>query len=266
MTIQPIEISVKKIKANPFQPRKHFPEKEQRQLQENIRKNGLIQPIVVRKSKDGFEILAGERRFRAIQNLGLPTVSAIVREISDEEMQVLSIIENVQREDLSPIDLANSFKKLTENLNYTQEKLALQLGKDRSTITNSLRLLELPKRIQDDIDKRLISPGHGRALLTLKDSKKAFILRDKIIKKKLSVRETEKQAKAMLSEKRTYSQTITKNQKDPNTEALEKQLSLRLGTKVEIWGEKEGSIQIEFSTVQEFNRIFNSILEQENDL
>ena len=260
------DIPVDRIDPNPFQPRTHFPDKEQRELLESIRKNGLIQPIVIRKHEERYQLLAGERRLRAIKDLGLPLVRALVRDLNDEEMQVQSIIENVQREDLSPIDLGKSYQALITQLDFTQERVAAQLGKDRSTVANILRLLDLPEDIQNDISGKKISSGHGRALLPLKGSPKIFILRDQIITKQLSVRETERKVKKLLSAPEKNPEQAISKKKDPNIAALEEQLSVHLSSKVEIWGENEGSIQIPFGDIRDFNRIFNLILEAEADI
>jgi len=260
-----ISIPLNKITPNPFQPRKDFDDKSQREITESIRRNGLIQPIVVRQHNDGYQILAGERRFRAIESLGLPTIHAIIRELNDEEMQTLSIIENLQREDLNPIELAESMQSLVRDLGYSQDKLASQLGKDRSTVTNLLRLLELPEELKKDVTSKKITSGHARALLGLKDSPKIFMLRDQIIAKQWSVRETERKVKEALKNKNELNPISRKPTKDANIKALEEQLSEHLGTPVEIWGETEGSIQISFKDVLDFNRIFNLILEKERD-
>jgi ParB family transcriptional regulator, chromosome partitioning protein len=259
------EIPLEKIEPNPFQPRKTFPEKEQRELRESIKNNGLIQPIIVRQIKDSYQILAGERRFRAFEGLGIPTIPANIKVINDEEMKTLSILENIQREDIAPIELALSYKNLLEHSSYTQEDLANKLGKERSTITNAMRLLDLPQSIQEDINNKFISAGHGRALLPLKDPRTIKSIRNQIVKKKLSVRETERKVKGFLKPK-TEKSNISTRKKDVNIIALEKQIMERLSTPVEIWGEKEGSIQINFSSVTDFNRIFNAIMETEYDL
>jgi ParB family transcriptional regulator, chromosome partitioning protein len=260
------EISIEKISPNPFQPRTRFPEKAQHELMESIRRNGLIQPIVVREQGDRFELLAGERRFRAVKDLGLPTISAHIKTLNDEEMMTLSILENVQREDLNPIDLAKSYKALIDDLGYSHDNIAHQISRDRSTIANILRLLELPEKIQIDLSNYKMSAGHARALLPLKDSPKIHSLRDKLIENHWSVRETEKKVKAALQGTRnSNSGTSLPKPKDPNVRALEEQLGEHLETKVEIWGETEGSIQISFSSVRDFNRIFNLILERERE-
>jgi ParB family transcriptional regulator, chromosome partitioning protein len=260
------EISIDRIDPNPFQPRTRFPEKAQHELMESIRRNGLIQPIVVRQKGERYQLLAGERRFRAVQDIGLPTITAHVRDLSDEEMRTLSILENVQREDLNPIDLAKSYKVLVDDLGYSQEKIAHQISRDRSTIANCMRLLELPDKIQIDLSNYKISAGHARALLALKDSPKIYSLRDKIIENHWSVRETERKVKlALQGSGQKKSTTTTIKAKDPNVKALEEQLAEHLETHVEIWGETEGSIQISFASVREFNRIFNLILERERE-
>jgi ParB family chromosome partitioning protein len=262
------EISVGRIRPNPYQPRKNFPEKAQRELMESIQRNGLIQPIVVREAGEDYELLAGERRLRSVQDLGLPTITAHVRVLSDEEMRTLSILENVQREDLNPIDLALSYKSLVDELGYTHDKIAHQISKDRSTVANALRLLELPDFVQDDVVNEKISAGHARALIPLKESPKLRSLRDKIVSENWSVRETERQVKSTTGKGRASKPTgpiASPKAKDPNVKALEDQLGEHLETKVEIWGETEGSIQISFTSVREFNRIFNMVLERERE-
>ena len=259
------EILLEKIDPNPFQPRKTFPEREQRELQESIKNNGLIQPIILRQSKERFQILAGERRFRAFESLGIPTIPACVKVLNDEEMQTLSIIENIQREDIAPIELARSYKVLISSSTLTQDDLATKLGKERSTIANSIRLLDLPLNIQEDINNKVISAGHGRAMLPLKDPNVILTIKNLIIKNKLSVRDTEKRVRALLKPQHEKS-PISTLKKDVNIIALEKQLNERLNTKVEIWGDNEGSIQISYSNITNFNRIFNAIMEVDRDL
>jgi ParB family chromosome partitioning protein len=180
-------------------------------------------------------------------------------------MHTLSIIENLQREDLKPIELAERMQSLIRDLNYSQDKVASQLGKDRSTVTNTLRLLELPEEIKKDVVSKKLSSGHARALLSLKDSPKIHFIRDQILAKKWSVRETEKKVKEAIKGSDKKSNPAATKTKDPNIKALEEQLSEHLGTPVEIWGETEGSIQISFKNVIDFNRIFNLILEKERD-
>jgi ParB family transcriptional regulator, chromosome partitioning protein len=259
------EIPTDKIDPNPFQPRKSFPEREQRELSESIKNNGLIQPIILRQIKERYQILAGERRYRAFVSLGIPTIPAVVKVLNDEEMKTLSIIENIQREDVAPIELAKSYKDLISTSSYTQEDLATKLGKERSTISNSIRLLDLPLSIQEDINNKVISAGHGRAMLPLKDINMIRTLKNQIVKTKLSVRDTEKKVRGLLNPKKEKSPVSTLK-KDVNIVALEKQLMERLNTKVEIWGDKSGSIQINFNDVTDFNRVFNAIMEVDRDL
>jgi ParB family transcriptional regulator, chromosome partitioning protein len=259
------EIPLEKIEPNPFQPRITFPEKEQRELQESIKNNGLIQPIVVRQIKENFQILAGERRFRAFEALGIPTIPAVVKTLNDDEMKTMSIIENIQREDIAPIELARSYKSLIESSTMTQDELSTKIGKERSTIANSIRLLDLPHSIQEDINQKIISAGHGRTLLPLKDPGVIKTIRNMIVKNKLSVRETEKKVRSFLKPKKEKSKISTRK-KDVDIVALENQIMERLETAVEIWGEKEGSIQINFSSITDFNRIFNAIMEEDKEL
>ncbi|MBF0243863.1 MAG: ParB/RepB/Spo0J family partition protein [Planctomycetes bacterium] len=267
MTEVQSEIPTRLIDPNPYQPRTHFPRTEQRELMESIRKNGLIQPIVLRRAGERYQILAGERRFRAYCELGFSTIPAHVREYDDEEMRTLSLLENLQREDLSTIEIARTLKLLCEQDNMTQEAVAEKISKNRSTVANYLRLLELPDEIQEDVIQKNISGGHARALLGLKDSHQIYSLRNLIVKKNLSVRETERRVQKYLGKAQTRSgqkQALPAAQaKNSGIRELEDKLSINLGTRVEIWGEKEGSIQIEFANPKEFNRIFNLIMERD---
>lgn len=262
MSDLPQALSVSRIDPNPYQPRTEFPHRQQQELMESIRQHGLIQPIVVRPAGSRYQLLAGERRLRAVVELGLPMVSAIVRELSEEAMQTQSIIENVQREDLGAMDLALGLQALHDRQGLSHDELAKRLGKDRSTIANTLRLLELPAEIRQDISANRLSAGHGRALLPLKESQKIYAVRDEILRKNLSVRESERLVKSSLSDRtRKRKKGEEGGGKSIHLRELESRLSERLSTRVEIWGEEKGSLQIAFASVQEFNRIFNEIME-----
>ncbi len=189
-------IALDLIESNPFQPRENFDEKGIEELAESIKEKGVIQPIIVREYGDKYQIVAGERRFLAAKRAGLGSIPAIIKDITDEESAEIALIENVQRKDLNPIEEALAYKRLIENFHYTQEELAKRIGKDRATIANSLRLLNLPQEIIEKIKKGLITAGHARAILSLKDEDEQKRLAEEIIEKKLSVRESERLAKS----------------------------------------------------------------------
>ncbi len=188
-------IALDLIESNPFQPRENFDEKGIEELAESIKEKGVIQPIIVREHGDKYQIVAGERRFLAAKKAGLSSIPAIIKDITDEESAEIALIENVQRKDLNPIEEALAYKRLIENFHYTQEELAKRIGKDRATIANSLRLLNLPEEIIEKIKRGLITAGHARAILSLKDEGEQKRLAEEIIEKKLSVRESERLAK-----------------------------------------------------------------------
>ena len=188
-------ISIDLLEKNPFQPRETFDEKTIRELAESIREKGLIQPIIVRELGEKYQIVAGERRFLAAKLLGLKSIPAIIKDISEKESAEIALIENIQRKNLNPIEEAIAYKRLIENFNYTQEELSRKIGKDRATVANSLRLLNLPKDIIEKIKKGQLTAGHARAILSIKEKDKQRKLAEEIVKKKLSVREAEKLSK-----------------------------------------------------------------------
>ncbi|MDH4127608.1 MAG: ParB/RepB/Spo0J family partition protein [Spirochaetota bacterium] len=185
-------IPIQNITPNSLQPRKSFDEMRLKELANSIKEKGLIQPIVVTKHGTNYELIVGERRWRASQLAGLKTIPAIIKEATNYEKLEIALVENIQRQDLNPIEEATSYKELIENLNITQEQLSIKVGKSRTAITNTLRLLKLPESIQRDITHDLISEGHGRALLAIKDNEKLHKIKDFIIIENLSVRQTEK--------------------------------------------------------------------------
>ncbi len=187
-----LNIPVQSIQPNPLQPRKLFDEEKLRELADSIREKGLIQPIVVSREGDQYSLIVGERRWRACQLVGLHTIPAIIKEAADYEKLELALIENIQREDLNSIEEATSYKELLENLNLTHEQLSAKIGKSRTAISNTLRLLKLPPEIQKDITHERLSEGHGRSLLSLSEDQAIHNARDLIIKDKLSVRQAEK--------------------------------------------------------------------------
>ncbi|MGT2933618.1 ParB/RepB/Spo0J family partition protein [Streptococcus catagoni] len=250
------KIATKDIVANPHQPRLHFKSEELKELADSIKLNGLIQPIIVRKSEIyGYELIAGERRLRASQLAGLTEIPAIIKEISTKESMNQAIIENLQRSDLSPIEEAKAYQNIITKNHLTHEQLAKFMGKSRPYITNSLRLLQLPKSIEVAIEEGEISPGHARALLSLENPKEQEHYLQRIIKQGLNVRQTEDLLK-------THQRKNIKNkEKNIFIQAIEKDLAKRLGVGVHISQKKDmsGSLSFHFSNEEEFNRIINNL-------
>ncbi|MBF0715972.1 ParB/RepB/Spo0J family partition protein [Gemelliphila palaticanis] len=247
-----VNISLKSIKKNPYQPRTIFKEDKIEELANSIKNNGLLQPIVVKKSISGYYIVSGERRYRAFQYLEREEIPAIVKDITDNEMMVFAILENLQREDLSPLEEAVSYKNLLDSMNYTQEELAEQLGKSRPYVANSLRLLKLPLEIKNMLEDNSISVGHARVLLSLKSKITMIEVCNKVVKDNLSVRALE-QYLSKLNEK--PNKKI--KPKDIFIEEQENKLKKKLGTQVVIKQSKnkKGKIEISFNDNDEFERI-----------
>ena len=246
-----ISIPLDKIKANKFQPRAEFDKQALNDLAASIKEKGFIQPVVVRSQQDGYELIAGERRFRAAKMLNLNEVPAIIKDVSDIDSLELSIIENVQREDLNPIDQAKAFKRLLDEFNMTQEGISATIGKDRATVANILRLLKLPEKIQAFVSRGTISMGHAKAILGLDKESEQIKLCTKVIKNDLSVRDTEGYAKKLSGGTKKK-----KPEKDPNLIVIEEQLSDVLGTKVKILRSKQGGkIEIEFYSEKDLERV-----------
>jgi len=244
-------IPIDKIKANKYQPREDFDNQSLGDLSSSIKEKGFIQPILVRARGGEYELVAGERRFRAAKMLDLKEVPAIIKDVSDVDSLELSIIENVQREDLNPIDQAKAYKRLADEFNLTQETIADTIGKDRSTVTNILRLLKLPKKIQQYVSRGTISMGHARAILGFDNESAQLRLCTKIVKDELSVRDTERYAKKMLAPSKKKA-----SEKDPNLGSIEEGLRQLFGTKVRIIkAKKGGKIEIEFYSDNDLQRI-----------
>lgn len=250
--IQEIEIS--KCRPNPYQPRKSFQADSIEELKDSIKEYGVIQPIIVRKSLKGYEIVVGERRYRAAKEAGLKTIPAIIRELTDERMMEIALLENLQRENLTPIEEAQAYANLVEKLNITQHVLSERLGKSRSHIANMIRLLSLPEEVIAYINNGELSMGHGRALLGLKNPEVILALANKIRKEKLNVRQVEKLIIEM-NEKQEKKQK-KKPKKDIFIQERETVLRDALGTAVHIHkGKQKGKIEIEFYNDDDLNRI-----------
>ena len=255
-----LEIDVDLIRPNSEQPRTNFPDAELEELAQSIKSNGIVQPIVVRRHGNRYELVAGERRWRAAQRIALSKVPAIVKNVSDEKLLELSLIENIQRQELNPIDEARAYKKLIETLGLTQERVAEQVGKTRTFITNYLRLLKLPGKLIRLVEDRKLSVGHARALLALVDKKLQQQLARKIIKSSLSVRETEKAVNKMLSRDTAPEEKGKKTtRKDPNVKRAESKLRRLYATQVRIMPAKKGKsgkLEFEYYGEADLDRIY----------
>lgn len=255
-----VEIALDKIKKNPYQPRTYFNEEKLNELKESIEKNGLLQPIIVKKAVKGYYIIAGERRYRAFELLGRKEIPAIIKEMTDEEMMVFAVLENLQREDLSALEESESYKNLMDKMSLTQEELANKLGKSRPYIANSLRLLKLPTEIKIKLEQGLISAAHARTLLALKTKKAMEEVCALVVERKMSVRELEEYVAKLLKPKEVKKTKA----KDIFIEEQENILKKRLGTSVTIkqGRNKKGKIEIEFKDNDEFERIISLFKEE----
>jgi ParB family transcriptional regulator, chromosome partitioning protein len=248
-------ININLIKPNEEQPRRRFDEEKIAQLGKSIKEHGVIQPLVLKKKNDTYVIVAGERRFRAAKSIGLAEVPAVIMELDDKEVLEISLIENIQREDLNPIEEAMAYKRLVEEFNLIQEDLAERLGKSRSVITNTMRLLNLDYRVQDALINVLISEGHGRVLLAIEDKQLQYVLSQKIIKDKLSVRETERLIKEISTRKTKRRASVGE---DPYYSDIKDKLENYFGTKITLnTGKNKGKIEIEYYSEEDLQRILD---------
>ncbi len=254
-----IELDIERILPNLEQPRVTFHEGKLEELAQSIREHGLLQPIVVRPQGDNFQIIAGERRWRAAQRAGLHRIPAVVREVPDSQLLELALVENIQREDLTPIEEAQAYRRLMDELGLTQEQVAARLSKDRATIANAIRLLRLPPDIQKLVEDRLLSPGHARALLALENEALQRRVAEGVIERGLSVRETERFVKRVLRGEPVL--VGAPHPTDPNVKFAESKLSKLLGTKVRIVGRgRGGCIEIEYYSAEDLDRLYNRLL------
>ncbi|MGD6967779.1 ParB/RepB/Spo0J family partition protein [Rossellomorea vietnamensis] len=252
------EISLKELRPNPYQPRKVFEPEAIEELKESILEHGILQPIIARKSIKGFEIVVGERRYRAAKEAKLDKVPVVVRELTDKQMMELAVLENLQREDLSPIEEGNAYQLLMDKLDLTQEQLAKRLGKSRPHIANHIRLLSLPVQIQQLIIDNKITMGHGRALLGLRKKEKLQQVVDKIIKESLNVRQLEKLIHEL--NENVSRETKKPEKKDVFIKEQETILRERFGTNVSIkQSKKKGKIEFEFFSKEDLDRILEML-------
>ena len=254
-----LDVDIDLLRPNKFQPRTQMDDSRIDELSRSIRSHGVIQPIVVRKADTGYEIVAGERRWRASQRAGLLKVPIVVRDIPDDRLLAAALIENIQRENLNPIEEAHAYRRLADEFGMTQEQIAESVGKDRSSIANYVRLLRLPAEIRDHVGSGALSMGHARALLALPDDSAQLRVGQEVVDKALSVRETE------VLVKRTTAPPPEKpeEQKDVHTRAAEERLRFALGTRVRIIRKgKGGRLEIDFGDENELHRIYEQLTEK----
>jgi len=246
------------ISPNPYQPRQDFSDADLTELANSIKEKGVIQPILVSRTKDGLQLIAGERRWRAAQKAGLDTIPVWVRDASPSEALELALVENLQRKDLNPIEEALAYQELMKRFNLTQEAVSTRIGKDRSTVANLLRLLRLPQTLQQDLINNRLTTGHARVLVSIESPSAQRTLRDLIIKKALSVRQTESLAKKLQAQPKPKDQKV---EGDHYLESLARDLQRSLGTKVTITKrDHKGRIIIEFYSDGEFGRLIDRLL------
>lgn len=252
-------IDINHIKPNAKQPRKYFDDEKIEELAESIKRYGVIQPIVLRKSQNYYEIVAGERRWRAARIAGLKEVPCIMRDFTDEENMLVAIIENMQREDLNPIEEANGIETLIKTYGFTQEEVSKNISKSRPYITNLLRLLRLPDKIRDMLEDGMITQGHARALINIDNEKRQLHLCEQIVEKGLSVREVEKLADAS-KEKKKKNKDKERHDKSDEISAIERDLESLFGTKVSITERGgKGNIKIDYYSTNELNHIIEML-------
>ncbi|GAA0467759.1 ParB/RepB/Spo0J family partition protein [Alkalibacillus silvisoli] len=255
------EIELKDCRPNPYQPRKVFDTEAIEELKDSIVQHGVLQPIIVRKGIKGYEIVVGERRFRASKEAGLTTISAVVRELSDEQMMELALLENLQREDLNPIEEAEAYDRLINELKIKQDELARRLGKSRPHITNMVRLLSLPERVRAMVNSKELTMGHARALLSIKDEDQLMLVAEKVRKEGLNVRQTEQ----LITKLNDKPKKKASEKKDVFITSKENELQERLGTGVSIQqGKKKGKIEIEYFDHEDLDRIIDLLIQEKS--
>ena len=260
-------VDINDIRPNSAQPRIHFDEDKLAELASSIKTNGVIQPLIVRESGKGYELVAGERRWRASRLAGLRKVPCIVRNFDDRQNAIVAIIENMQREDLNPIEEAKGLRSMTEKYGFTQEQVSASLGRSRTYIANSIRLLKLPEEIQEYVSSGQMSAAHGRTIINIPDRARQKEVADKIIRNDLSVRATEKLAEKIKDElkperKKRKKPAKPENARSAEIEAVERELMSLTGTKVRIAGDAStGRIEMDYYSLDELNRLIETLRE-----
>ena len=256
------EIEIELLTPNPFQPRVEFDNEKLAELTQSIKELGVVQPVIVTQIKNGYQIVAGERRWRAAKAAGLERIPVVIRDYTEQECLEIALVENIQRENLNPIEEANAYKTMIEKLGYKQEELAERLGKSRSAVTNTMRLLGLPQQIRDAVREGKISSGHARSLLSLQEMSEQIKAFRQIVGKSLSVRETEKMVKKLIEGAKTTTIRHDKPiKKDVFVRDIEDRMRELLGTAVRIrHGSNGGMIEIEYFSDSDLNRVIDIIL------
>jgi ParB family chromosome partitioning protein len=253
-------LKVADIKPNRYQPRRRIKDESLNELAESIREKGVIEPVIVRRSETGYELIAGERRFRAVQKLGLPEIPAIIRQATDQEALELAIIENIQRENLNAMEESRGYERLMKEFALTQEALSKKVGKERSTVANSLRLLSLPAEVQNLLEDDKLTAGHARAIMMAANPARQISLAKEIVAKGLSVREAESKARGESVKQAGSAVPKTKNL-DQHLSNIQNEMQRALGTKVRLVpkGKAKGKIEIEYYSAEDFERIMERL-------
>jgi len=264
-------LPIASIRPNPYQPRREFDESELAELQASLRASGLLQPITVRRAPDGFELISGERRLRAATRLGWPDIPAIVREVDDRTLLTLALVENLQRADLNAVEEARGYRRLSEEFGYTHSQIAEAIGKDRTSITSLLRILQLPPSVLDFVERGRLSAGHARALVAVEDERRAFALANEAVAHELSVREVERRVREMLQppaprppKPRPADDTPRGS---PVLRRMEDELRRRLQTdvKIKLSGPERGTIEVAFYSAEDLERVLDLVLGAERE-
>ncbi len=250
------EIEIDEIRPNPFQPRMKFDDKSIEELAQSIKESGVVQPIVVTPEEDHYKIIVGERRWRASQKAGLRKVPVLIRNIPREKQLEISLIENIHREELNPLEIAQAYQRLIDDGGYTQQEVAEKVGKDRTSVTNYVRLLKLPQEIQDHVNEGTLSMGHARTLLALEETAAQLYACRQVVEKSLSVRNTEK----LVNRLKERSPRTQRHLEDPDLRALQEEMLKLLGTKVLISGSRsKGVLKIFYFSLDDLNRIYDRV-------
>ena len=258
------EVAVDRIDPNPFQPRRAFLPEKLKELADSIRASGVVQPVLLRRSGERYQLIAGERRWRAACQAGLTVIPALLREIGDRDALELALTENLLREDLNPLEAAQGYAALQQKHGLSHEEIAERLGLDRSTVTNTLRLLRLPPEVQRMIEERAISAGHARALLGLESEAAQLRLAQLIVKQGLSVRQAENLVALRGSKSSKKNEGVDAPKLDPNVRAAVLEMERALGTRVKVQGdEKRGKIEISYYSPEDLNRIYEWIVKRQ---
>ncbi|HJQ19772.1 MAG TPA: ParB/RepB/Spo0J family partition protein [Gemmatimonadaceae bacterium] len=256
-------LPIARIRPNPYQPRREFDESELAELQSSLKASGLLQPITVRRGADGFELISGERRLRAATRLGWTDIPAIVRDVDDRTLLTLALVENLQRADLNPVDEARGYRRLAEEFGHTHQEIAEAVGKDRTSITQMLRILQLPAVVLDIVEQGRLSAGHARSLAAIADERKALALANEAVARQLSVRELERRVRDV--QQTPASRPATKPStpaSPPVVRRMEDELRRRLQTdvKIRLTGAERGSIEVAFYSADDLERVLDVVL------